>query len=113
AVLAQTPAIADRFAALGAERVSVGGNFKYDFEPMPAPDDSPVRAFVDRLRPRAVWIAASTMPPAAPGDVDEDDVVIAAHRELARPDLLLILVPRRPERFDAAARKLAGAGIPF
>jgi tetraacyldisaccharide 4'-kinase len=91
----------------------VGGSFKYDFEPIPAPGDSPVRAFIDRLRPSAVWIAASTMPPAAPGDVDEDDVVIAAHRDLARPDLLLILVPRKPERFDAAARKLEAAGIPF
>ena len=40
------------------------------------------------------------------------------HRRLRRsgrrahPRLLLILVPRKPERFDAAARKLAEAGIP-
>jgi tetraacyldisaccharide 4'-kinase len=112
-ILAQTAEIAARFVALGAERVETGGNFKYDFDPSPAPDDSPVRAFVDRARPSAVWIAASTMPPAAPGDVDEDDAVIDAWRQLARPDVLLILVPRKPERFDSAARRLDAAGIPY
>ena len=39
---------------------------------------------VERVRPAKVWIAASTMPPADAGDVDEDDAVIAAFRELAR-----------------------------
>jgi 3-deoxy-D-manno-octulosonic-acid transferase len=55
------------------------------------------------------------MPPAAAGDVDEDDVVIATFRELAarHPDLLLILAPRKPERFDTAAGKLEAAGIPY
>jgi 3-deoxy-D-manno-octulosonic-acid transferase len=114
-ILAQTPAIAERFLALGAPpgRVRVTGNFKYDFEPRAAGPDSPVIALIDRLRPNAVWIAASTMPPAGPGDVDEDDAVIAAYRELARPDLLLILVPRKPERFDVVAKKLEAAGIPY
>jgi tetraacyldisaccharide 4'-kinase len=47
--------------------------------------------------------------------VDEDDVVIAAFQELAarHPDLLLILAPRKPERFDTAAGKLEAAGIPY
>jgi len=55
------------------------------------------------------------MPPASPGDVDEDDAVIAAFKELAatHPGLLLILVPRKPERFDAAAEKLQRAGVRF
>ena len=38
-----------------------------------------------RLDPAEVWIAASTMPPAEPGDVDEDDAVMAAFAELAAP----------------------------
>jgi tetraacyldisaccharide 4'-kinase len=115
AILAQTPEIADRFVAIGApvERLRVGGSFKYDFEAQPAGATSPVRTFVDRVRPRAVWIAASTMPPADAGDLDEDDAVIEAYRELATPDVLLILVPRKPERFDVAAKKLSAAGIPF
>src|SRR5262249_24203252 len=64
-ILAQTSEIAGRFAALGgpADRLRVTGNFKYDFEPRAASPDSPVKAFLDRARPRAVWIAASTMPP--------------------------------------------------
>ena len=41
--------------------------------------------------------------------------MIAAFRSLAarHPRLLLMLVPRKPERFDTAARKLDEAGIPF
>jgi len=51
----------------------------------------------------------------AAGDVDEDDAAIAAFQELAarHPDLLLILAPRRPERFDTAAGKLEAAGIRY
>jgi tetraacyldisaccharide 4'-kinase len=115
AVLAQTPEIAQRFVELGAapERTRIAGNFKYDFDARPAPSDSPVRTFLARVRPAAVWIAASTMPPAVAGDPDEDDVVIDAFRRLGRQDVLLILVPRKPERFDVAAQKLEAAGVPF
>jgi 3-deoxy-D-manno-octulosonic-acid transferase len=116
-ILTQTDGIRERFLALGAppERVRTAGNFKYDFEARPAPPDSPVLALIARLQPAKVWIAASTMPPASPGDVDEDDAVLAAFRELAtkHPDLLLILVPRKPERFDQAAQKLAASGIRY
>ena len=116
-ILAQTGEIASRFTELGAppERVRVGGNLKYDFEPRQAPPDSPVRAFLARTKPEQVWIAASTMPPAVAGDVDEDDAVIAAFAEIAarRPGLLLLLVPRKPERFDSAAQKLEAAGLRY
>ena len=50
------------------------------------------------------------MPPADTTDVDEDDVVIAACREV---DAALILAPRKPERFDLVAQKLETAGIPY
>jgi tetraacyldisaccharide 4'-kinase len=116
-ILAQTDAIRERFVLLGAppERVRTTGNFKYDFEARPAPAGSPVLAHRERVRPTHVWIAASTMPPGDPGDVDEDDVVIRAFRELAErhPNLLLILAPRKPERFDVVAQKLRTAGVPF
>ena len=74
-----------------------------------------VREFLHNLQPGKVWIAASTMPPADRDDPDEDDVVIAAFQELSarHPDLLLILVPRKPAAFDSAAEKLATAGIAF
>jgi 3-deoxy-D-manno-octulosonic-acid transferase len=116
-ILAQTDELRDRFVALGAppERVRAAGNFKYDFEARPAAAGSPIVELVERLKPSAVWIAASTMPPAEAGDADEDEVVIAAFQELLsrHPALLLILAPRKPERFDSAAQKLAAAGLRY
>ena len=110
-VLAQSEEMAQRFRELGAAEVSDAGNLKFDFEPRAAEPGSPVLQWATGA---PVWIAASTMPPAEAGDVDEDDVVIAAFDELRRthPELRLILVPRKPERFDPAARKLEAAGIP-
>ena len=116
-ILAQTGAFRDRFIALGAppERTRENGNFKYDFEARAVDPSSPVAALVERLRPAAVWIAASTVAPTGPADVDEDDIVIDAYRKLVahRPDLMLILAPRKPERFPVAAEKLRAACIPF
>ncbi|MBM3776401.1 MAG: hypothetical protein FJW37_14750, partial [Acidobacteria bacterium] len=116
-ILAQSREMQRRFAAIGAppERLPVAGNLKYDAPPWPAPPDSPVRRFLERCRPARVWIAASTMPPRDPGDPDEDDAVIAAFKRLSagRPNLLLLLAPRRPERFDPVARKLEAAGVRF
>ncbi len=114
AILAQTEISAGRYRELGAARVEVAGNLKYDFTPH-HPVPLAVATFLERNRPAATWIAASTMPPAQPGDPDEDEVVIQAYLELRVrfENLLLILVPRRPERFDSAAAKLEAAGIPF
>ena len=104
-ILAQSAEMRGRFISLGAppERVRVAGNFKYDFEPREASADSPVRRLIERIQPRKVWIAASTMPP------DEDDAVLAAYRQLEvyHPGLLLILAPRKPAMFDETAAKLA------
>jgi tetraacyldisaccharide 4'-kinase len=110
-ILAQTEEMAERFRLLGAERVRVGGNLKFDFEARAAGRESPVVQLLERVRARngaKVWIAASTM---VDEQVDEDDAVIAAWRQLTRRDVFLILVPRKPERFDAAAAKLDAAGL--
>ncbi|MDP9115245.1 MAG: tetraacyldisaccharide 4'-kinase, partial [Acidobacteriota bacterium] len=112
-ILVQTEEDARRYAIAGAppEKVKVGGNLKYDFNP-PA---SSASALIDEINPLEVWIAASTMPPSGTGDIDEDDAVIRAFQEIAptHPGLLLILAPRKPERFPIAAAKLTAAGIPF
>ena len=117
AVLVQSEVMRRRYLDIGApaERVSIGGNLKYDLLPREADAASPVRRFIEGLRPAEMWIAASTMPPASAGDIDEDDAVIAAFQELApsHPRLLLLLAPRKPERFDGAAARLAQAGIRF
>ena len=115
AILAQTDEIRDRFLALGAapESTRVAGNFKYDFQAGGPAEGSPVVELLARAKPERVWIAASTMPPGRSGDVDEDDAVLAAFREVSArfPGLLLILAPRKPVRFEEAARKLEAAGI--
>lgn len=114
-ILVQSPQDQRRFLAAGAplDRTSVAGNLKYDFEARAASVPAEITHLLERVRPQHVWIAASTMPPADPGDPDEDEVVIEAFRRLApsHPGLLLILAPRKPERFGVAAAKLAG--IPY
>jgi len=117
AILTQDEASRRRYLDLGAPagRVLVGGNLKYDFEPRAAAPPPDLEDLLANCRAEKTWIAASTMPPLDDGDVDEDDAVIDAFQELARrhPGLLLVLAPRRPERFEAAAGKLAGRGAPF
>ena len=115
AVLAQDETAAERYRMLGAPVVQVAGNLKYDFDPASAHVAPDLDTWIRAAGASQVLIAASTMPPARDGDMDEDDLVIEAWRQLSveHPGLLLILVPRRPERFDAAARKLDAAGIGF
>lgn len=114
-VLAQDAAAAARYRAIGAEKVEIAGNLKYDFDPDSTKIPADIQQFLDSLGPSPVWIAASTMPPALDGDPDEDSVVLDAFLALAPrfPRLLLILAPRRPETFSSAAEKLAARGIPF
>jgi 3-deoxy-D-manno-octulosonic-acid transferase len=116
-ILAQTQEMRDRFVRAGAppELVRIGGNLKYDIRPAAAGPESPVIAVIGRVRRESVWFAASTMPPGDSGVLDEDVAVIAAFRQLSaiRPGLLLLLAPRRPERFDVVARKLDEAGIAY
>ncbi len=106
AILAQNAEDRRRFEACGARNVSVAGNLKYD---LPAPAIAPeIARFLDRVAPTKIWIAASTM---SDGTFDEDDAVIAAIP--SQDGLLVILAPRKPERFDAVAEKLRRAAIPF
>jgi 3-deoxy-D-manno-octulosonic-acid transferase len=116
-ILAQNETSRQRFVDAGAppERVAVTGNLKYDFDPAKATPPEAVRRFLEKARPKAVWIAASTMPPAHQQDVDEDDIVLEAFQKLAasHPGLLLLLVPRKPERFESVAQKLERAGVRF
>lgn len=115
AVLAQDETAAGRYREIGAEDVQVTGNLKYDFDPNTAHVAPDLDAWIRAADASQVLIAASTMPPAREGDVDEDDLVIDAWKDLAarHPELLLVLVPRRPERFATAAKKLQNAGIEF
>jgi 3-deoxy-D-manno-octulosonic-acid transferase len=97
----QTQVDAQRLRALGAaeERIEVTGNLKFDVE-LPQSllqEGAAVRQQWGRNRP--VWIAAST-------HSGEERQVLDAFATLreAHPSLLLVLVPRHPERFNSVAR---------
>jgi 3-deoxy-D-manno-octulosonic-acid transferase len=104
-VAAQTAGDAERLAALGAGRVTVCGNLKFDVSP-PADKLALGRAWRERLDGRPVWLAASTRE-------GEEALVLSAWRRLARPDVLLVLVPRHPQRFAEVADLLRREGIAF
>lgn len=112
-ILAQSEQDEKRFIAAGAtpDQVRIAGNLKYDFEP--ASGNAP-EAVLRTLR-HPLWIAASTTGPMYAGDVDEDDVVLAAHSELTKrwPELQLLIAPRKPERFDVVAEKLGRGQVDF
>jgi 3-deoxy-D-manno-octulosonic-acid transferase len=107
---AQSPGDADRFRELGAspERTHVTGNIKFDFD---LPAEVPARGIEFRKRhagARPVWIAAST-------HEGEEEIALEAHRQLLRlhPNVLLLLVPRHPERFESVAGLLRRLNMPF
>jgi 3-deoxy-D-manno-octulosonic-acid transferase len=107
AMLVQSDGDRNNYVRAGAppHLVTTAGNLKYDFDPVGSVP------FLDHGPP--LWIAASTVAPEYRGDIDEDDVVISAYRELitAHPNLRLLIAPRKPERFSVVADKLSRAGI--
>jgi 3-deoxy-D-manno-octulosonic-acid transferase len=103
---AQTARDAQRFEALGARRVTVTGNLKFDRTP---PDDMAGLGAELRERfgrDRQVFLAASTRE-------GEEALVLDAVAGLDIAGFLAIIVPRHPQRFDAVAALLAQRGIPF
>lgn len=107
AVLCQTPADRDRFAALGVptDRLAVTGNLKLDAaEPAPVPEV--VESWRAAWSGRRAWVAGST-------HEGEEAILADAHRQVrdAIGDALLICVPRHPERAGAALRALEDAGL--
>jgi 3-deoxy-D-manno-octulosonic-acid transferase len=98
---AQTRVDAQRLRNLGAPQhlIHVTGNLKFDVE-LPAQLLEEARVLRGHWgRERPVWIAAST-------HAGEERKVLEAFASLKRryPTLLLVLVPRHPERFQAVAR---------
>jgi 3-deoxy-D-manno-octulosonic-acid transferase len=106
--LVQTQQDAGRLIALGAEaaRVAVTGSMKYD---MPLPHAT---AFVNWLR--AELQQSSRGPVVVAGSViaGEEIAVLQAFTSISErwPRALLILAPRKPERFAAASDIIAQAG---
>lgn len=101
-IASQSKQDAERFLALGANpaRTHIMGNIKFDMQH----DEGVVaQGRAERAKlfgDRPVWIAAST-------HQGEEEIVLDVHEALRarHDDLLLVLVPRHPERF-AAVREL-------
>lgn len=105
----------ERYISIGAlpERISVLRNLKYDATPQEPEPPQAVSAFVQRVGPEHIWVVASTMPGADSLDPDESEVVLSAFTDLSRkyPRLLMIIAPRKPERFQIVADSLRSRGI--
>jgi 3-deoxy-D-manno-octulosonic-acid transferase len=109
-IAAQSPDDAERFIAVGAdpERTRVVGNAKFDIRPGASALEKGRELRRSHLGSRPVWIAGST-------HAGEEEKVLAAHSELllTNRDLLLLLVPRHPQRFESVAVLLTRLGISF
>ena len=99
---------ARRVIALGAlpERVVVTGNLKHDPLPDPAGAADLWHRLLGLAAGQPVWIAGST-------HRGEDEAVLEAHRRarVVRPDLVLVLAPRHPERVGEVMKLVAGQGL--
>jgi 3-deoxy-D-manno-octulosonic-acid transferase len=104
-VAAQSDADAARLTALGANAVAVVGNLKFDITPPP----QQLALGADwrvRWGSRPVLLAASTRE-------GEEASLLRAFASAAPADVLLVLVPRHPQRFDAVAALIESTGLPY
>jgi 3-deoxy-D-manno-octulosonic-acid transferase len=105
-IAAQSAADAARLQALGAAAVEVTGNLKFDITP-----DAAQVARGDAWRgqwgrSRPVLLCASTRE-------GEEALLLQALQRIDLPDLLTVIVPRHPQRFDEVAALIARAGLPY
>lgn len=96
-VLAQSAEDAARLMQLGAARVLVTGNLKFD-APAPPVASEALAELTGLIGVRPIWVAAST-------HSGEEEIILQAHKQLAKrfANLLTVIVPRHPERGDAIA----------
>jgi 3-deoxy-D-manno-octulosonic-acid transferase len=112
-VLAQTEEYAQRFVALGCppDRVKVTGSLKYDTAQVTAevPGAARVAEQINRGRER-LWVLGGT----GPGEEEIGlEVFKSLRQEQGFDDLRLVIVPRKPERFDEVAELIDRAGFGY
>jgi 3-deoxy-D-manno-octulosonic-acid transferase len=104
-IAAQTEADAERFRALGAaaDRVETLGNVKFDLTASRSVAEQGMGLRRMLFADRAIWLAASTR-------AGEEEKVLDAFEQVhaQRPDALLVIAPRHPER-AGSVRQLARA----
>ena len=103
--LARSEADGERLAILGARRVLIAGDIKYDAPALPA-DRRELAEMSGLVSGRQIWIAAST-------HAGEERIAARAHKRLAQvfPDALTLIAPRHPERGEAIAREIEAEGL--
>ncbi len=110
-VAAQGEADATRFKALGSDpgNTHVTGNLKFDFSVPPDITERgrALRAYYAAGRP--VWVAGSTH------GGGEEEALIEAQKLVRgrRPEALLVMAPRHPNRFGEVAAQLVSRGVRF
>lgn len=105
AVAAQTAADGERLKTIGARNVRVSGNLKFDVTPAPEKLELGT-GWRQALGDRPVWLAASTRE-------GEEPLILDAFCRLDMPDLLLLLVPRHPQRFNEVTAMIEESKLPF
>jgi len=104
--LAQSQIDAERLHALGIanDRIQTVGNLKYAIS-APQLDASALRKSIDPTQQRPILLVASTHD-------DEESRILKMWPQWkrARPDLMLVLVPRHPQRFDDVAKVIESSG---
>ncbi|MGG5218795.1 lipid IV(A) 3-deoxy-D-manno-octulosonic acid transferase [Rahnella variigena] len=109
-IAAQNQEDGERFLSLGLKRnqLAVTGSLKFDISVTPELAAKAIALRSQWASRRQVWIATST-------HEGEETLLLEAHKELlkAHPNLLLILVPRHPERFPVACELTRKAGLSF
>ncbi len=103
AVGAQSGADAARLRSLGASSVDVTGNLKFDIAP-PVSLLARGAAWRRQWGERTVLLAASTRE-------GEEAPILRAFAARAPADVLLVLVPRHPQRFDTVAHLIEVTGL--
>jgi 3-deoxy-D-manno-octulosonic-acid transferase len=103
AIAAQTEEDAARLTSLGAPKVDVLGNVKFDI--LPPPEQLALgEALRGQIGARPVLLAASTRE-------GEEALLFEALTKHPLGDALLVVVPRHPQRFDEVAALAAKAGL--
>lgn len=102
-IAAQTEADAERIRQLGARNVHVTGSIKFDVEPPPAILERGHR-LREQIGMRPVLSCAITRE-------GEEALILDALEKVDFGDVLLLIVPRHPQRFDEVANLIEARGL--
>lgn len=105
-IAAQTTDDAARLTSLGAKNVSVTGNLKFDIDPPSSMLELGRHMREQFGTTRKILLAASTRE-------GEEALLVDALQNIRIPGLLLVIVPRHPQRFNVVADLLEQRGIRF